>query len=308
MASWNAERDAEVRASAIAYVRRITDASGGIITREELEAFVFEGQQTKLIDQSRGIRNPAQLPATLTILTNPAGPYDDSVAADGFPRYSIRSGDWAQGDNRKLQEAFEREVPLIWLQTITPGRFVATAPVYLVDADPVEGKYTVALDNEMRLAFNAPTPLEAAYARTLVKRRLHQPAFRARVMDAYRVRCAICALRHGNLLDAAHITPDAQVRGTPEVSNGLALCKIHHAAFDSNVLGIRPDYVVQVATDVLLEKDGPMLEHGLQAFHGRSLREIPERKALRPDRDRLEERFALFRAAIGSRSVGPGKR
>ncbi len=92
------------------------------------------------------------------------------------------------------------------------------------------------------------------------------------------------------------------------MSNGLALCKIHHAAFDSNVLGIRPDYVVQVATDVLLEKDGPMLEHGLQAFHGRSLREIPERKALRPDRDRLEERFALFRAAIGSRSVGPGKR
>ena len=294
---WDGERDAELRAAAIAYVRRITDSSGGVIARHELEAFVFDGQQIKLVDQSRGIRNPAQLPATLTILTNPAGPYDDSVAADGFPRYSIRSGDWAQGDNRKLQAAFEREVPLIWLQTITPGRFVVTAPVFLVDADPVAGNYTVALDNEMRLGFKAPTRLEAAYAQALVKRRLHQPAFRARVMDAYRVRCAICALRHGSLLDAAHITPDAHVRGTPEVSNGLALCKIHHAAFDSDVLGIRPDYVVQVATDVLAEKDGPMLEYGLQAFHGHSLREIPQRKELRPDRGRLEERFALFRAA-----------
>ena len=156
MATWDIQRDADVRASAIAYVRRITDASGRIIPREALEAFVVEGQQIKLIDQSRGIRNPAQLPATLTILTNPAGPYDDAVAADGFPRYSIRSGDWAQGDNRKLQEAFEREVPLIWLQTITPGRFVVTAPVFLVDADPVEGKYTVALDNVLRLGFTAP--------------------------------------------------------------------------------------------------------------------------------------------------------
>ena len=122
MVIWDGERDAELRAAAIAYVRRITDSSGGGIARHELEAFVFDGQQIKLVDQSRGIRNPAQLPATLTILTNPAGPYDDSIAADGFPRYSIRSGDWAQGDNRKLQAAFEREVPLIWLQTITPGR------------------------------------------------------------------------------------------------------------------------------------------------------------------------------------------
>jgi putative restriction endonuclease len=286
-----------MRASAIAYVGRIAASSGGVVTREQLEAFVFEGHQIALIDKSRGIRSPRQLPATLTILTNPAGTYDDLVGGDGFPRYSIRRGDWAQGDNRKLHEAFEREVPLIWLQTITPGRFVATAPVFLVGADPVAGKYTVALDNEMRLGFKASTPLEARYAQALVKRRLHQPAFRARVIDAYRVRCAICALRHGSLLDAAHITPDAHDRGIPAVSNGLALCKIHHAAYDSDVLGIRPDYVVQVATDVLMEKDGPMLEHGLQAFHGQSLREIPGRRALRPDRDRLEERFALFRAA-----------
>jgi hypothetical protein len=34
------------------------------------------------------------------------------------------------------------------------------------------------------------------------------------------------------LLDAAHILPDGHPKGEPVVPNGLALCKLHHAAFD----------------------------------------------------------------------------
>lgn len=40
------------------YVAACADRSGGVITRAELEAFRFEGEPLKLIDQSRGIRNP----------------------------------------------------------------------------------------------------------------------------------------------------------------------------------------------------------------------------------------------------------
>ena len=51
----------------------------------------------------------------------------------------------------------------------------------------------------------------------------------------------LCKLRHAELLDAAHIIADANDEGLPIVPNGLALCKIHHAAFDKNIIGISPD-------------------------------------------------------------------
>lgn len=46
------------------------------------------------------------------------------------------------------------------------------------------------------------------------------------------------------MLDAAHIIPDPDPDGHPEVSNGLSLCKFHHAAFDRRIIGIRPDNVI----------------------------------------------------------------
>ena len=92
----------------------------------------------------------------------------------------------------------------------------------------------------------------------LGKQRMHQREFRQRVRRAYREQCAICRLRHEELLDAAHILPDGHPRGEPVVPNGLALCKPHHAAFDRHVLGVRPDLTVELRPDVLREPDGPM--------------------------------------------------
>jgi len=83
-------------------------------------------------------------------------------------------------------------------------------------------------------------------------------------LDSCRTRCAICRLRHENLLDAAHILEDRHERGLPEVPNGLALYKIHHSAYDVNILGVSPDYRVHIRADVLREHDGPMLRWGLQ--------------------------------------------
>ncbi len=79
------------------------------------------------------------------------------------------------------------------------------------------------------------------------------------------------------------------------VPNGLALCKIHHAAYDRNILGVRPDLQVEVQPRVLAEIDGPMLQHGLQEMAGVRLL-VPRRPDARPDRDRLEERYLEFRA------------
>jgi putative restriction endonuclease len=129
----------------------------------------------------------------------------------------------------------------------------------------------------------------------LVQRRVGQARFRSVVMSAYRTQCAVCRLRRNELLDAAHILPD-YAGGPLVVTNGLALCKIHHAAYDSNLLGIRPDYVAEVRSDLLSEEDGPMLLHGIQGVHDTAI-VVPTVAAQRPDVGALERRYEQFRVA-----------
>jgi putative restriction endonuclease len=143
---------------------------------------------------------------------------------------------------------------------------------------------------------DALSPDRRSYLERLVRARLHQPVFRARVLQAYEKQCAVCRLQHTDLLDAAHIVRDSDEGGLPVVPNGLSLCKIHHAAYDRNIIGVRPDFVVEVRGDVLIERDGPMLKHGIQAMHGVQLT-LPHRRAARPDPERLEQRYEEFRTA-----------
>jgi putative restriction endonuclease len=73
----------------------------------------------------------------------------------------------------------------------------------------------------------------------------------------------------------------------------LALCAIHHLAYDRNVLGIDPNGVVHIAPRLRRESDGPMLRQGLQGFHGRGI-ELRRRSEERPDPERLAIRFRAF--------------
>jgi len=110
----------------------------------------------------------------------------------------------------------------------------------------------------------------------------------------------MCRLRHDELLDAAHILPDSRPHGDPAVSNSLAFCKLHHAAFDQHIHGVRPDLVIEVRTDIVAEVDGPMLRHGLQGFQGERPIVPPHPRTPAPPHSAatfLEERYAGFRAA-----------
>jgi hypothetical protein len=87
---------------------------------------------------------------------------------------------------------------------------------------------------------------------------------------------------------------DDQV-GEPVIPNGLALCKLHHAAFDCLLLGITADLVVHLNRELLAERDGPMLEHGLRAFEGAKV-VVPREVEDQPDRDLLAIRWKNFAA------------
>jgi putative restriction endonuclease len=84
--------------------------------------------------------------------------------------------------------------------------------------------------------------------------------------------------------------------GQPIVSNGLPLTKIHHAAFDSHLIGIDPDFRIHVSDRLLDLHDGPFLELGLKGIAG-TLIDRPKRLEDQPDRDRLALRFEQFKKA-----------
>lgn len=111
-------------------------------------------------------------------------------------------------------------------------------------------------------------------------------------------RCAICRLPFAQLLDAAHIKSDRE-GGPAAVPNGLARCKIHHGAFDTNILGVDPDYRIAIREEVLATIDGPTLQHALKGMHGERLGQVPTARSERPDRELLDERYQRFLAAPG---------
>lgn len=203
----------------------------------------------------------------------------------------------------RYAEAFavarEGRLPLVLFQGIGNGHYLPVFPLYVVGRDG--DSFLLATDETFgRVPETPASTLEVAlrrYAIAETKRRLHQPLFRANVLRAYDRRCAVCALAHVELLDAAHIVPDSDEAGIPVVQNGLALCKLHHSAYDSHILGITPDYRVEIAVRVLEEIDGPMLKHGLQERHGQPLMALPSMRHEWPDVELLARQYELFRMA-----------
>lgn len=249
------------------------------------------------MDRQNGIWNPAGFATTLSITRTLSGPYADEL--DGVvQKYSyerLPNRPLLSGRNLKLRAAAVNGDPLILFQEVLPALYLPRYPVYIVRDDPVAGYVTVALDESLTL-FSDPLRLtepQRRYAERVVQARLHQKSFRSRVLHAYGARCAVCALAYPELLDAAHITPDGLEESTTSVTNGIALCKMHHAAYDRALIGINNAYQVRVRDDVLLEKGGVMLEYGLQAMHGRIL-SLPRRVQQRPDPDRLQKRYEEF--------------
>ena len=139
--------------------------NGGVVSRDELSAMRVGDRKLRLIDQSRGIWNPSWLDATLSIVSSPDGPYNDTELEGGLLRYDYRAGT-AQGDNRKLRAALELGVPLILLRKIETGVYVPVFPVYVVDDDQANHQFVVALDESLRFLSDPihPTDDERRYA------------------------------------------------------------------------------------------------------------------------------------------------
>lgn len=297
-----------LREAAIDWLEMRTDSGRDPLTREDLRDFHFAKSETRLIAPVQGIWKPSSYTAALSFRTSYTAPgetppYEDSTGIDGRFRYKWRGTDPNHPENVGLREALNNHLPLIWFRGIAkePPRYQAIAPVFIVDEEPEHQQFVFVAAEDAQAAFELSDSVHETVARRylnrMAKARVHQPVFRSMVLSAYENRCTVCMLAHPSLLDAAHIVPDNDERGVASVVNGLAMCKIHHAAFDRYFLGIRPDYVVEIRHDLLEEIDGPMLKHGLQELHGNSLMTVPKSRRQRPERDLLEHKYEQFRNA-----------
>jgi len=291
--------DHQLRLHAFAWLAEQTALHGDVLPREILaRGFTFEGERVPLLGP-QGIFKPRLAELPLSITTAPNGPYDDAFSDANLLSYRFRGTDPRHHENVGLVRAMEERVPLVYFNGLVPGRYMAIWPVFIRRADPRALTFTGEVDDVEALsgAFD-PAGVEArrGYITTAVRRRIHQRSFREIVLRAYRRQCSLCRLKHGELLDAAHIIEDSRPEGRSSVSNGISFCKLHHAAFDANIVGITPEYRVEIRSDILEEVDGPMLQHGLKEMNTSKLM-LPHRREAWPNREALEYRYERFRMA-----------
>lgn len=299
------DRDRLVRLAAFTFLQDLVNLHGEVLPAGSVRTgFLFQDHRVPL-QGPQGIFKPAVMSVPLSITTAPlvAGrerPYDDEVG-DGVLRYRYRGTDPHHRDNVGLRTATKDRLPLVYFHGIAKGQYLAQWPVFITEDDATSLTFTVEVDDPLSVDIEScgdqPDQARRAYVTRLARQRLHQLAFRHRVLRAYRESCTMCRLRHPELLDAAHILPDSHPEGEPVTSNGLSLCKLHHAAFDRNVVGIRPDLVIEVRDDILKEIDGPMLRFGLQDLQGKKLMVVPRNEADKPNVSFLDERYQLFCSA-----------
>ena len=301
--------DFQIRLAAFTAVDRMVAVHGMALPWSVIEdGFTFRGQSVKLSTRACGIFRPKQMQAgalSVKRVVPRAGRtarYDDQVADDAAC-FTYNLQDDPNGfDNAILLEAHRLRSPIIYLYGIAPSTYVPLFPSFIIDVDRHQGSCTIAVDSPRLQVIPAPENenpalLEArrAYLTRESKVRLHQAAFRQLVLKAYDLRCTVCRLPQVELLEAAHIIPDRDERGRPEVPNGLSLCRLHHGAFDKAILGVRPDGLVEISRKVMGEHDGDVLERGIKAFNGRSIT-WPKRFEQRPREEYLDERYAEFLA------------
>lgn len=292
--------DLPLRRAAVDRARELAQRYDDLVPLTALrDGFWFNGDRVSFGSFQKGIhRSRLQHgAAALTLMTSLKDPYGDAYdEAGGSFLYAYRSGPIDQADNRALREAFELQTPLVYFRAVAPGQYLVVAPAF-VAADDVNARVVV-LEQGLPVQDMQPGGLVSgpdvrAYATGEARHRLHQQRFKLNVMRAYRHRCTICTLRERDLVQAAHIVPDGDPDGIAAVINGLALCAIHHLAYDRNLLGIDPEGVVHIADRLRRETDGPMLRNGLQGFHGERIT-LPQRPEDRPDQHRLSTRFDRF--------------
>ena len=305
----NDDPDWAVRTKAFNAIEHLAiQASGQIRWGDIISGFRMNGQTVHFANRPLGIFRPQQMSAALSIKTvvprtGRAARYrDQSIDLDeptGLLHYDLARGGLKNHTNRDLYEAYARRAPLIYFRGKAPALYEALWPVWVEEFNEADERVLISAPDAVNVSVSSvmashpatQLQVETSYSLRTSRQRNHQAWFSSRTKSAYGYRCALSGLPLRDLLVGAHILGDAE-GGPASVTNGICMSTLHHTAFDTNLIGIDPDFRVHVSRRVLEGRDGPLLD-SLKYLQGASLR-LPVDPSARPDRDLLEQRFIRF--------------
>lgn len=138
--------------------------------------------------------------------------------------------------------------------------------------------------------------------RRVVARAVMQPVrhwrFAQSVQRAYGYRCAACDVQL-ELVEAAHIDPVENLDSSDDISNGLALCALHHKAYDQGLLEISADGSIRITQSKLDDLSASLRDGGIEAFRLalRSRIRLPEDSQHWPRSEHFERRAKFRRSS-----------
>ncbi len=264
----------------------------------------YDNEKIHIANKARGIFKPKQMSRGLVSIktTIPRkgriNIYNDKED-NGFFRYSLQRGDSKAGGNKYLWEALEDSTPFIYFYPIAPAVYKAIWPCFVKNINARDSYaeitvgYKLPISDESEKKWIIPEDIETRYIVREAKTRLHQASFREAVLFAYDKKCAITGLSSQKLLEAAHIIPDQLIGKNQPIANGIALSRLHHKAYDANLIGIDPDYKIHISDELIFGGDNRFLKVGILDFKGRYINP-PKNIAMYPNKDYLARRFEQY--------------
>jgi len=218
------------------------------LSRPSLESFSLGGKRIPLVGP-QGIWKPAVCELPLSITTVASLPYPDAMDEQiGRLSYAYRGTDPYHRDNVGLRTAHAERVPLVYFHSFVPGSYVASYPAFVVGDDPSSLMFAVQVDDISSAYANATNQVadngaeaRREYVTRAVRQRLHQELFRERVLRGVPGEMRTVQPPSSGVARCGPHHARQPPEGDPVVSNGVALCKLHHAAFDRLFFAVRPD-------------------------------------------------------------------
>jgi putative restriction endonuclease len=212
--------------------------------------------------------------------------YADDLSDDGVIYHYPKTSRPAARDSGEIQATKNAMIHQLPIFVVLPGK---KSPArrslklgWVCDFDDENHQFLILFGDEKPPLYATPEAPSEPFqlmgepnkknAKVLVRR--GQQRFRFQVMSKYGYKCAVCDIRHPELLKAAHICGMAE-RGSDDWRNGIPLCATHHEAFDCHLFGIHPH------SGAILCKPGvTQSEIGLSQPTLKTLRNAPHREAL----------------------------
>ena len=206
----------------------------------------------------------------------------DAAAADGFAIHNK--------GNEELAVAFRPDFLVTYIANLEALHDCGAVDAEIEVLQQLGGSRVQVTDTQVAGAIAAPRRLAVLAA----KRALRASDFRSRVLGAYGHSCAMCGIQL-RLLDAAHILPAAHADSTDGTDNGVALCVLHHRAYDGELVTFDTAFRTHVNGEMArtLREEGH--DSGLPEFR-RALRPrlaLPPRPQDRPARRFIDRANAL---------------